>query len=136
MEPIKIKFTDFWQGFQPEDFKLFRILSRVFPFELSDSPQFLFYSAFGVEYKSWRNVTKIFYSGEPVSANFAECEFALTFDYSRNSRHYRLPLYLHFCDLNVLTLDKMPERILSEKRKFCNFIYSNDACEKKEQILS
>ena len=53
----------------------------------------------------------------------------MTFDHiENNTRHYRLPLYTLFGDVNQLLKPKDIDKIIAEKTKFCNFIYSNPRC--------
>ena len=121
---LKIKFCDFWPGFDRSDnlfINYFRELTEV---ELSDKPDILFFSVFGYKHLNY-NCKKVFFTGENVRPDFRFCDYALSFDYDDNSRNYRLPLYALCDDPKKLLQSKNPQEILREKTKFCNFIYSN-----------
>ena len=47
---IRIKFVDFWDDFIPENNLFYQILAERYDVELSDEPEYLFYSVFGEEY--------------------------------------------------------------------------------------
>jgi alpha(1,3/1,4) fucosyltransferase len=137
-QEIRIKFEDFWHPMTMDVIlqePLFRLLSKRFKFKIVDNPDFLIYSSFGKEFLKY-NCVRIFYVGENIRPNFNECDYAFSFDYPVTERNYRLPLYkMCFIDgIEYLTEDyvlKLANRsinideIISKKRKFCNFIYSN-----------
>jgi hypothetical protein len=122
---LKINFTDFWKEFIKTDNIFWNLLSKKYDLELSDNPDILFYSYFGYEFRKYKCL-KVFFQGENFRPNFRECDFSFSFDYTPgNSRNLRLPLYYFYDDVNKLTLPKDPEKIASEKTKFCAFIVSN-----------
>jgi alpha(1,3/1,4) fucosyltransferase len=129
---IKINFSDFWPGFDKEDNYFVELLRANYTLEITDKPDFLIYSVFGNEHKKF-NCTKIFYTGENVRPNFEECDYAFSFDFIDNPRHYRLPLYAWWISPNDLV--KPPgfdaRKILSQKTRFCNFIYGNPNSKKR-----
>lgn len=43
----KIKISDFWGGFEKTNNCFYNLLSKDFDVEISDDPEFLFYSVFG-----------------------------------------------------------------------------------------
>ncbi len=101
------------------------ILEENYELEYSDNPDFLIYSVFGNEHKKFNNCVKIFYTGEPVTPNFEECDYGIGFDYIEfEDRYLRLPL----CEMKM-TKDILNRSIFKrnqlKNRKFCNFIYSN-----------
>jgi len=122
---IKINFSDFWEGFTPENNFLYDTLSKHFNIQLSDDPEFLIYSNFGNEFIQY-NCTKVFYTGENVRPNFWETDFSISFDYeSHKGKNLRYPLYNLYGDINSLLDRKNPQLILSQKTKFCNMVVSN-----------
>jgi hypothetical protein len=123
---IKINFSDFWPGFDKEDNYLVELLKIHYALEISDKPDFLLYSVFGNEHKKF-NCTKIFYTGENVRPNFEECNYAFSFDFIDNPKHYRLPLYAWWISPSDLVKPNNfdARKIVPEKTKFCNFIYGN-----------
>ncbi len=125
---IKIDFSDFWHAPTEENKKcnpFFKLLTKRFEVELSETPDFLIYSVHGKQYLSYKGI-RIFYTGENIRPNFKECDYAFSFDYPTTDRNYRLPLYKFYYDLEKLTVDKDVEALFETKTKFCNFVYSND----------
>lgn len=122
---IKISFIDPEFTDWPMQLKIREILSRHYNIEYCSKPDFLFYSCFGNNYKVHHNCVKIFYTGENVSPNFNDCDYAIGFDYMTFEERYLRyePAYSHinYC----MELRKKTEASLTQ-RKFCNFIYSNE----------
>jgi alpha(1,3/1,4) fucosyltransferase len=129
---IKINFSDFWPNFNKERNYLVELLKISYTLEITDKPDFLIYSVFGNEHKKF-NCIKIFYTGENVRPNFAECNYSFSFDFINSPKSYRLPLYAWWAPANELI--KQPDldakKILSEKTRFCNFIYGNPNATKR-----
>ena len=102
MKPkLKIKFVDFWRGFNAQDFGFLNLVSDHYDIEYTDKPDLIVYSCFGTEFLKY-NCPRIFYSGENIRPDFKFCDFAFTFDYNDDKRHFRLPLFrLYFDDLKV-----------------------------------
>lgn len=133
---IKIAFTDFWGGFENNptgmtefDNVLYKMLSEFYDIEISNKPDYLFYSVFGNNHHRFKDCVKIFYTGENRRPNFDECDYSLSFDYLDDERNLRFPL-------SAITLyeggvkddfeKKIDfDKIKSEKTEFCNFIFSN-----------
>lgn len=126
---IKIYFTDFSAGFDEYDNYFTQILAPHFNIIIdANQPDFLIYSCFGIKFLSY-NCLKIFYTGENLRPDFRDCDFALSFDYIKHPRHFRLPLYLcHLVEQNLrITSPKNVEQIIPQKTKFCSFLFSNAA---------
>ncbi len=135
-EHIKIDFVDFWPNFNKADNYITQLLKTRYTLEITDKPDFLIYSVFSNNYKQF-NCPKIFYTGENVRPDFTKCDYSFSFDYIDNPRNYRLPLYAWWAppeqlikpkDLNV-------HKILSQKTKFCNFIYGNPNAKKRIEFM-
>ena len=99
--------------------------------ELSEEPEFLIYSCFGNEYLKYKCV-RIQYVGENIRPNFNECDYAFSFDYPITERNYRLPLYRLDDAYEQLKQVKNVDRIITQKHRFCNFVFSNKTA--KERI--
>ena len=67
---IKINFCDFQNGYDKGKNPYIDILGKYYKVELSETPDFLFYSCFGVERLKYNNCIKIFLPGEKRSAKF------------------------------------------------------------------
>lgn len=126
LKKIKISFCDFWPTFDNQNNYLVNLLQRQYFLEITDQPDFIIYSVFGNKHKTYQ-CTKIFFTGENVRPDFSQCDYAFTFDYLENDRHFRLPLYGWWADAEHLikTPDLDVEKILASKTNFCNFIYGN-----------
>jgi len=126
---IKIYLEDFWFPITEKaikDFALYRILSKRFDLEITKNPDFLIYSAMSRNYLKY-NCVRIYYTGENTRPNFNECDYAFSFDYPVTERNYRLPLYKTYLDSFDIVKNSARDvnSIISEGRKFCNFLYSN-----------
>jgi len=123
---IKINFTDFWGGFDKTNNYFYNLLKEEFDIEISNNPDYLFFSVFGNQHQNY-NCVKIFYTGENVSPPLHYCNWSFSFDYLDDSRNYRLPHYLLYDGYYELVNKKVIDESLS-KRKFCNFVVSNGNC--------
>lgn len=125
MEQIKINFTDFWGGFDPNNNFFVSLLSDKYEVVISEEPDILIFSCYGYKHLEYKCV-KVFFSGENVRPNFFECDYSITFDYSSyKNRNYRFPLFLLYGDIGKLIENKKVEEIAQSKPKFCNMLVSN-----------
>jgi|TARA_R110002020_G_scaffold70186_1_gene182199 hypothetical protein len=162
---LKINFVDFWFDFDKRNNYFYHLLSTDNKVVIDEEdPDLLFFSVdYGNvrerdKYKNHR-CKKIFFTGESVSPNFdsdeslriqnhqanysiGKCDYAFTFDFLNDSRHYRLPLWV----LHIDWFDKesygnpqfllKPELIddnrfiSAEKTKFCAMVFSNPTQER------
>jgi len=133
---IRINFTDFWHGNSAtaiRDNPLFALLSKRFDLELTDDPDFLLYSCFGAEFSRYR-CTRIFYTGENKRPNFAQCDYAFSFDFPVTERNFRMPLYALYRTA-PLCLPKDADQLLAAKTGFCSFVYSNARAQERIQFM-
>ena len=130
---IKIDFSDFWGGFDKTDNYFYNLLKEEFDVEISNNPDYLFFSLFGNEHQNY-NCKKIFYTGENVAPPLGYCDYSFSFDYLDDIRNYRLPHYLLYDGYYELVRKKLIDESLS-KRKFCNFVASNGNCEVRNQFV-
>lgn len=121
MKTIKINFCDFWLDFNPQTFFITSWLQKKYNVEFSENPEFLFYSCFGHKHLTYSGCVKIYHTGEAVTPDFNECDYAIGFDYINfENRYLRHSRCVHVDKLSRL---KLPRELAN--RKFCNFIYSN-----------
>lgn len=100
--------------------------------DLVDDPDFLIYSCFGKAFLKYKCV-RIFYTGENIRPNFNECDYAFSFDYTITEKNYRLPIYkIYIKNIDELKNKKINNKSIVNKKKFCNFLYSNETA--KERI--
>ena len=64
MKKIKIKYVDFWPSLNPEDFIFTKLLRKHFEVEISDNPDYIFYSLIGNKDYLNYDCIRIFYTGE------------------------------------------------------------------------
>lgn len=126
---IKIKFVDFWDGFSTQQNDFVDALNKKYEVEFSDNPDYLFYSGFGFEHLKY-NCIRIFFTGECITPDFNECDYAIAFDrIVFGDRYLRLPLYNIFQykrEYNsLLSRPNFTESDLVEKKGFCSFVVSN-----------
>jgi len=128
MKTIRIKFVDFYEHFVPENFLFYKTLAEHYKIELSDTPDYLFFSVFGNEHLKF-DCVKIFWTGENQTPDFNVCDYAVGFDYLNfDDRYLRFPLYYTYKEDYDLMLGKtyFQEDTLFSKTGFCSFVYSNN----------
>jgi hypothetical protein len=131
MDRVRINFTDFWPGFKITDNYFYNLLGKYFQLEISENPDILFFSNYGLKHLTY-NCHKIQFFGENIRPDFRIADYALSFDYFDDPRHLRFPLYVLYFD-NEYTVDKLIrkkseeeiEALVQHKKKFCCFIVSN-----------
>lgn len=131
---IKINFSDFWGGFNRTDNYFYNLLKENFDVEISNNPDYLFFSLFGNQHQQL-NCKKIFYTGENIAPPLDYCDYSFSFDYLDDNRNYRLPHYLLYDGYYDLQNLKSIEKNLA-KRKFCNFVVSNGNCDKRNSFFT
>lgn len=122
---LKINFCDFYKEFNKEDNFFTRIIEKYYEgYEISEKPDFLFYSCYGTDHLKYRHCVKIFYTAEPVTPDFNECDYAVGYDWiSFEDRYFRRPIWLTESSYFSGFYDIDDDKALN--RRFCNFIYSN-----------
>jgi hypothetical protein len=131
---IKINFSDFWGGFDKTDNYFFNLLKDEFDVEISNNPDYLFFSVFGNQHQYF-NCKKIFYTGENVAPPLNYCDYSFSFDYLDDDRNYRLPHYLLYDGYYELQREKVIDESLV-KRKFCNFVASDGNCQERNNFVN
>jgi len=128
---LKVHFTDFWIGFDPENNFFINLLRESFLVELDAfNPDILFYSYKGNDFLSFK-CNRVFFTGENIRPRLFDCDFALCFDYSSNKRIIRLPLYVLYKGYETLVIPKDVDQLMSQKSKFCSFVVSNKYSHKR-----
>ncbi len=133
---IRVWFTDFWQNFDNENNIFMDLLQEHYTVTLDDKePEFLFFSLFGNNHINY-NCTRIFFSGENMPADMKKCDYSFSFEMPNgNPRKYRLPHYYQYSRPEKLLEKPDPNELLKEKTKFCNFIFSNPSCKKRNDFF-
>lgn len=122
---IKIKFVDFWSDFNSHSNFITLVLSELYNIEISDNPDYLFYSTLGHDHADY-NCVKILFIGENVAPDFNTCDYAIGFDFmSFGDRYLRLPLYQIYSCFADLEKKKSFDEAMVLARKFCCVVVSN-----------
>lgn len=126
---LKVKFVDFWEGFNFYKDITLKILRKNFGDVMEcDTPDFLFYSVFGYEHLKY-DCVRIFWTGENLIPDFNICDYGIGFAYMEyEDRYLRAPLYLFYQQDYERAKKKhlLSDLEIRNKTKFCNFVYSNN----------
>jgi hypothetical protein len=129
---VRLNFAGFWEGFDPRDNFLTRLLEKRFRLEFVADPEYLIFSYIGAARRETRrrDCVRIFYTGENLRPDWSLCDWAFSFDRSPHPRHFRLPHWPFYVDPRALVKadDVRPEAILERKMRFCAFVVSNPLC--------
>ncbi len=113
------------------------ILKEEFDVEISEHPDYLFYSVFSRDFLDY-NCVRIFYTVENLVPDFNLCDYAIGFHYlDFEDRYLRYPYYLldaddgrnggsrSFALEKALCKHENIEEKIAEKTDFCAFVYTN-----------
>lgn len=147
MKTIKIQFSGMDGQFDPEKNFIVDVLKKRYIVQISDSPDFLFYSVKSKDYLNY-NCVRIFYTAENLVPDFNICDYGIGFHYIQfGDRYFRFPLYLvdgfiaydkddYASDLQLaLHKHEKANEALLEKTDFCAFVYSNGKAAKCREDL-
>lgn len=149
MNEIKISFSDFWGGYDPNDNFWILIFKKLnIPYKIvDDNSDILISSCFGLSWMNKNSKKKIFWTGENwfrMDTKIQQLnnnsildifDMVYSFDYNNYENHYRLPLYLIDCiERNTNFEDfrkKSKDQLYSEykNKKFCTFVQGNGNCD-------
>lgn len=139
MKPtIKLKFVDFYSGFNKQDNEFLDVLKERYKVVQCDDPDYIIYSGFGYEHLHY-DCIRIFFTGECQTPDFNECDYAIGFDRLQfGDRYARIPLY------NIFQYKSEYKSLLNRKpftkedivgRDFCSFVVSNCFAQDKRAIF-
>lgn len=139
MKPtIKLKFVDFFSGFNKHDNEFLDVLKERYEVVQCDDPDYIIYSGFGYEHLHY-DCIRIFFTGECQTPDFNECDYAIGFDRLQfGDRYARIPLY------NIFQYKSEYKSLLNRKpftkedvagRGFCSFVVSNCFAQDKRAIF-
>jgi hypothetical protein len=148
---IRLWFEDFWADFNPKNNFFTHTLELCgIRYKLTKLwPDVLIYSVFGERHKKF-NCKKLFYTGENVKPNFAECNFAISFDPTNDPRNLRLPVYIYHAwyqsrgldlpegieSMLALLLSRVQDATFAEPRdRFCSFVFGNGKPQRRNQFF-
>lgn len=130
MKEIKLKYLDWWSGFNPDNYMINRILRKHYKVILSDTPDYVIGSMYTKEALSY-DCIRIFYSGENFSPDFNLYDYALGFEnMSYGDRYIYAPNYImnpkYAHDVKKMLEKHKREAVIGrEKPEFCSFVVSN-----------
>lgn len=136
MKTVRINFVDFWNNFDKENNEFINILRLRYNVEISNQPDYIFYSTFGRKYLDY-DCIRIFYTGECIVPDFNLCDYAMAFDpLSFDDRYLRVPLYelFQYKEKYKMLLNN-EGAINKEKSAFCSFVVSNDQGMKERALM-
>ena len=110
---VRVLFSDFRQGW-------INVGPSNLDYEM-EQPDLVIFSHPGSEHLNYK-CPKIFFSGEPCELNFDNYDYAMTYHFSDDPRHYRLPLYALYGDVNRLTAPRVWNPAW-EQREFCCVLF-------------
>ena len=135
---IKLKFIDFFSGFDKEQNEFLDVLQEYYPVVQCDDPDYVIYSGFGYEHLKY-DCIRIFFTGECQTPDFNECDYAIGFDRLRfGDRYARIPLYNVFQYKDAYQTLKSRNSFSTEDikgRGFCSFVVSNCFTKDKRDVF-
>jgi hypothetical protein len=139
MKDIRIKFLDFWGGFDPKSFYPYKMMLKTGHNIILDdiNPDIVFGSVFGRQMDNWSHKKRILYTGENVKIDFNRCDYFIGFEFSDDQRVLRLPIYqLHWGNATKEERDFFfKKELLPTRNKFCAFIHSNSNASKRNDFF-
>lgn len=126
---VRVAFTDFWPGFDPDSDWLVRVLQTRFDLSVTDEPgeaDIVISSCFGVEHLRY-NCTRLFVCWENRAWPRSRFDWCFSGDYISHPRHHRLPLWVVHLDIHPERIPDDPQRVLSEKSVFAATVVSSPA---------
>ncbi len=136
MRKIRIKYVDFWRGFDEVNNFFTGSLGETHDLvRVENNPDILIYSCFGEQHYTYTDYdcVKIFFTGENLIPDFNECDYGMGFHFlDFGDRYLRCPLYARHPDfMNVIAREQFTQENLAKKTAFCNFVFSNGRADPK-----
>lgn len=125
---LRVNFADMWKSFDFIDNVFVASLRNRYKLVLSETPDVLFFSHFGDVHKSYKNVKKIYILTEPYTIrriDKQDYDYMIGYPYSWEGRFLHFNIYAP-TDKRILDRAAFTDISMCH-RKFCNFVYSNDA---------
>lgn len=127
MKTIRINFTDFWPGFDRENFYIVKFLKQHYDIQVVNDPDYIFFSNYGDRHLNYDRSIRIYITGENIIPDFNFADYAIGYNLiDFGDRFLRYPYYLFYGYYQQLQHKVLTDKDSLLNRKFCNFIYSND----------
>lgn len=130
MKTIKIKYADWWPGFQADKLCIDRILRKNFQVELSENPDYVLASVFGGAAKTY-DCVRILYTGENRCPDFNDYDYGIGFEFLEfGDRYIRIPNFIMNSGYHIEIDAALNKHIIApeefkKKKSFCSFVVSN-----------
>ena len=133
----KIKFVDFGRMFNHHENDFVKALQKRYDVEISNEPDYVFFSDFGRTYLNYQNCIRIYFTNENLCPDFNVCDYAIGFSHlTFEDRYLRMPFYLftkltpraaiYASDIQKAKNKHLfTEDIIKEKSGFCSFVYTH-----------
>ena len=124
---LRVAFTDFWPGFDPNTDWLVGVLRTRFDLSVTDRPgeaDLVISSCFGDEHLRF-DCTRVFVCWENQAWPRSRFDWCFSGDYISDPRHHRLPLWVVHLDLHPERIPADPQRVLAEKSVFAATVVSS-----------
>ena len=122
---LRVRFVDFWPGFDPRSWSIHKILSKKYELIEVDDPDYLFDGGMGFYHLNY-DCLKIVKVSENIVPDFNSFDYAIGFDHMVFSdRYLRIPLYSFQDTYKRLLSRNQPEDAELLNRGFCSFVVSN-----------
>lgn len=138
MKTITVKFVDFWNGFELENYWLWKVINKRYDVVYSENPEYVISSAFGNEVCNYPDAIHILVSGEVYSPNWNVHDYALSFNkMSYEDRFFWMPpAFARIEEYKKIVGRKIDiDEVMKQKNLFCNFIYGNADGQKQREEL-
>ena len=136
MQTIKVKFDELYKGFNTSDNFFTRHLSVKYNVEISDDPDFFFFThpVYGSKNYLKYKCHRIFFGGENIRADWNICDYVLDSDfYENNPRQKRWPLWAYWALAQINPHKSFTD--LNDKKKFCCMVVSNPKCNERNEFF-
>lgn len=122
---LKVRYVDFWPGFNPVVMPWYRMLSEFYDIEESENPDYLFDGGLGYHHLKY-DCIKILRNSENTVPDFNCFDYAVSSDFlDFGDRYIRVPSFVFYGSYNALFNRIMPDDKSLLNRSFCSFVVSN-----------
>lgn len=138
---VSVNFTDWWPAYDPEKGRIRQILDRHYDVAVSDTPDVVFCSSFGDDFKQFPDAVRVYYTGENLVPDFNVYDYCIGYDRIEfGDRYLRMPDYLmdtRFADTLAPMRTKHDRTDIPTAREgFCAWVCSNGkAADMRDRIF-
>lgn len=122
---LKLAFSDFWHGLDPQNNFFTNLFRRRFSVEISQPPDLLVCSVFGQRWTEFEG-KKLFFTGENIPPEERFFDYSMSFE-PRSAHNYYLPLYRLYGDYPSAFRERRLDRSTWESKRTAAAVFSNRA---------